>query len=47
MATKEETPNGTSLIFVDTEMYPNGKTVGHHNAKIGEIFQSPYSKEKS
>jgi len=34
MATKEETQNGTSLIFVDTEKYPNAKPLDMEMPKL-------------
>jgi len=42
MATKEETRNGTSLIHVDLEKYPNAKTLDIKMPKLA-YFESPYT----
>jgi len=43
MATKEETQNGTSLIFVDSEKYPNATTLNLTMPKLAS-FYNEYSK---
>jgi hypothetical protein len=45
MATKEETQNGTSLIFVDAEEYPNAKPLDLKMPRLAH-FDSPYSKRE-
>jgi len=46
MATKEETQNGTSLIFPDTLKYPNAKVLDITMPKLAS-FYNDYSKEKT
>lgn len=45
MPTKEETQNGTSLIFVDTEKYPNAKPLDMVLPKLAG-FYNEYSKRE-
>jgi hypothetical protein len=45
MATKEETQNGTSLIFVDTEKYPDAKPLDMTMPKLAKYYNE-YSKRE-
>lgn len=45
MATKEETQNGTSLIFVDLEKFPNAKPLNMTMPKLAK-FYNEYSKRE-
>lgn len=45
MATEEETKNGTSLILVDSEKYPNAKPLDMQMPRLA-TFDSPYSDRK-
>lgn len=45
MASKEETQNGTSLIFVDAEKYPNAKALDITMPKLAS-FYNEYSKRE-
>ncbi len=45
MATKEETQNGTSLIFVDTLKYPNAKALDIVLPKLASLYNE-YSKRE-
>ena len=45
MATKEETQNGTSLIFVDNEKYPNAKPLDIEMPKLAR-FHNKYSNKE-
>jgi len=45
MATKEETQNGTSLIFVDAEKYPNAKPLDMTMPKLAKYYND-YSKRE-
>jgi hypothetical protein len=45
MATKEETENGTSLIFVDTEKYPNAKPLDMTMPRLAKYYNE-YSKRE-
>ena len=47
MATEEEAQNGTSLIFVDAEKYPNAKALDINYAKIGPNLQSKHTKRRA
>lgn len=38
LATKEETQNGTALIFVDSEKYPNAKTIDIGLPRLAKYF---------
>lgn len=46
MPTKEETQNGTSLIFVDLEKYPNAKPLGITMPKLASIFNHSSNREE-
>ena len=45
MPTKEETQNGTSLIFVDAEKYPNAKPLNITMPRLA-LFYNEYSKRE-
>ena len=45
MATKEETQNGTSLIFIDAEKYPNAKVLDIDMPKLARYYNE-YSKRE-
>ncbi len=45
LPTKEETQNGTSLIFVDLEKNPDAKPLGIEMPKLA-LFYNPYSKKE-
>jgi len=46
MPTKEETQNGTSLIFVDTEAYPNAKPLDMTLPKLATYFNYSSKREE-
>jgi hypothetical protein len=46
MATKEETQNGTSLIFVDLEKYPDAKPLDIKLPKLARFFNYSSNKEE-
>ena len=46
MATKEETQNGTSLIFVDEEKYPNAKPLNLKMPKLARFYNSQSRKKE-
>lgn len=46
MATKEETQNGTSLIFVDTDKYPDAKPLDIEMPKLARFFNHSSNKEE-
>ena len=45
MATKEETHNGSSLIFVDAEKYPNAKALDISMPKLASFYNHSSKKE--
>ncbi|MEE9348674.1 MAG: hypothetical protein V3U80_01350 [Flavobacteriaceae bacterium] len=46
MATKKETQNGTSLIFVDKEAYPNAKPLAIKMPKLARYYSQNTKKEE-
>ena len=46
MATEEETQNGTSLIYVDLEKYPNAKPLDIKMPKLARYFNRNSGKEE-
>ncbi len=46
MATKEETQNGTSLIFVDAEKYPNAKPLDMSMPKLATFYNGSSGREE-
>ena len=46
MATKEETQNGTSLIFVDTDKYPNSKPLDMTMPKLAVFYNGSSGREE-
>ena len=46
LATKEETQNGTSLIFVDTEKYPDAKPLDIKMPKLARFYNVSSKKEE-
>lgn len=46
MPTKEETQNGTSLIFVDTENYPDAKALDMQMPKLAKYYTRSSGKEE-
>ena len=47
MATKQETQNGTSLIFVDDEKYPNAKPLDIKMPKLARFYNRHSGKEET
>jgi hypothetical protein len=45
MATKEESQNGTSLIFVDMELYPNAKHLDIKMPRLASFFNQSANRE--
>jgi hypothetical protein len=46
LATKEETQNGTSLIFVDTAKYPDARPLDIEMPKLGRFYNSSTKKDE-
>lgn len=46
LSTREETQNGTSLIFVDTEKYPNAKPLDMKMPKLARYYNNNSGKEE-
>lgn len=46
MATKEETQNGTSLIFVDVDKYPNAKPLDMKMPRLAQFYNHSSGKEE-